>query len=433
MIRRTALALALLALPAIAHAQAPVAATPDSGDTAWVITASALVLLMTLPGLGLFYGGLVRAKNVLSVLLQVGAVAAVVSLLWIIVGYTIAFGDVTNGLVGSGRAWMLTPANLFTVRPDTTLPESAYALFQLTFAAITPGLMVGAWVDRARFSWVVVFSALWSLIVYAPVAHWVWGGGWLAQRGTVDFAGGIVVHTTAGVSALIVALLLGRRQGFPTSALLPHAPGLTMVGAMLLWVGWFGFNGGSALTGSDGAASAILNTHAAAVTAALAWIAIERVTFGKPTTIGFATGAVAGLATVTPAAGFISPGGAILVGALAALVCYFAIQLVKVKLRVDDSLDVFAVHGVGGMLASIAVAFLMSEGFGGAGYGEAMTFGSQLGAQALAVAAVAVYSMIATTLIALAVSLVLPMRVSEDDERQGLDIANHGERGWDFD
>jgi Amt family ammonium transporter len=433
MIRKTALALALVTLSAAAHAQAPAAAPADSGDTAWIITASALVLLMTLPGLGLFYGGLVRAKNVLSVLIQVAAVAAVVSLLWIVVGYTFAFGDVTNGWLGNMRAAMLVPANLFEVRPNTTLPESAFALFQMTFAAITPGLMVGAWVDRARFSWVVVFSALWSLVVYAPVAHWVWGGGWLAQQGAIDFAGGIVVHTTAGVSALVIALLLGRRQGFPTSALLPHAPGLTMIGAMLLWVGWFGFNGGSALTASDGAASAILNTHAAAVTAALVWIGIERVTFGKPTTVGFATGAVAGLATVTPAAGFISPGGAILIGVLSAVVCYYMIQLIKVRLRIDDSLDVFAVHGVGGMLGSITVAFLMSDGFGGVGYADGMGFASQLGAQALAVGVVAVYSIIATALIALAVSLVLPMRVSEDDERQGLDIANHGERGWDFD
>jgi Amt family ammonium transporter len=432
-IRKTALALALAALPAAVHAQAPAAAPADSGDTAWIITASALVLLMTLPGLGLFYGGLVRAKNVLSVLIQVAAVAAVVSLLWIVVGYTLAFGDVTNGWLGNMRAVMLIPANLFTVRPDTTLPESAYALFQLTFAAITPGLMVGAWVDRARFSWVVVFSALWSLIVYSPVAHWVWGGGWLSQQGTIDFAGGIVVHTTAGVSALVVALLLGRRQGFPTSALLPHAPGLTMIGAMLLWVGWFGFNGGSALTASDSAASAIINTHIAASTAALVWLAIERVTFGKATTVGFATGAIAGLATVTPASGYISPGAAVLFGAAAACVCYAAIQLVKVKLRIDDSLDVFAVHGIGGMVGSILLAVFMAAGLGGVGYDKGMTMGSMLGVQVLALAAVAIYSAIATALIALAVSLFLPMRVSEDEERQGLDVADHGERGWDFD
>jgi Amt family ammonium transporter len=433
MIRKTLAVLLLVALPAVASAQTAVAATTNSGDTAWIITASAFVLLMTLPGLGLFYGGLVRAKNVLSVLLQVAAVAAIASLAWIVAGYTIGFGDVTNGLLGSARALMLAPKNLLSVRPDTTLPESAFALFEMTFAAITPALMVGAWVDRARFSWVVFFSGLWSLIVYAPVAHWVWGGGWLAQRGTLDFAGGIVVHTTAGISALVVALLLGRRIGFPGNAMIPHAPGLTMIGAMLLWVGWFGFNGGSALTASDSAASAIINTHAAAVAAALVWIAIERVTFGKPTTVGFATGAIAGLATVTPAAGYIAPGAALLMGAIAAFVCYYMIQLVKVKLHIDDSLDVFAVHGIGGMLGSILVAFVIAPGFGGVGYAEGMAFAGQLGAQALAVGAVALYSAIATALIALAVSLFLPMRVSEDEERQGLDIADHGERAWEFD
>jgi ammonium transporter, Amt family len=388
------------------------------------------VLLMALPGLGLFYGGLVRAKNVLSVLLQIGAVAAVASLLWIMVGYTLAFGEGSPWL-GSGRAWMLI--DLSAVRDGTTLPESTFALFQLTFAAITPALMVGAWVDRARFSWVLVFCALWGLVVYAPVAHWIWGGGWLAGIGVLDFAGGIVVHTTAGASALVIALLLGKRQGFPGPALLPHAPGLTMLGAMLLWVGWFGFNGGSALTATDDASTAILNTHAAASTAALVWLLIERITFGKPTTVGFATGAIAGLATVTPAAGFISPGAAIVFGALAAIACYFAIQLIKNRLRIDDSLDVFAVHGVGGMLGSLLLAVFMAPALGGTGFADGFGTGSMLGAQALGVAFVAVYSMIATGIIALAVSLFLPMRVSVEDERQGLDIASHGERGWEFD
>jgi Amt family ammonium transporter len=404
--------------------------TPDSGDTAWIVTASALVLLMTLPGLGLFYGGLVRAKNVLSVMLQIGAVAAVVSLLWIVAGYTLAF-DAGSPLLGGGRAAML--ANLDGVRADTSLPESTYALFQLTFAAITPALMVGAWVDRARFSWVVVFCGLWAMLVYVPVAHWIWGGGWLARMGVLDFAGGIVVHTTAGVSALVVALLLGKRQGFPGAALLPHAPGLTMLGAMLLWVGWFGFNGGSALAASDDASTAILNTHAAASAAALVWLLIERITFGKPTTVGFATGAIAGLATITPGAGYVSPGSAIVIGALAAVVCYWAIQLVKNKLLVDDSLDVFAVHGVGGMLGSLLLAVLMMKGLGGVGYAAGMKAGTMLGTQALAVGAVALYSAVVTALIASGVSLFLKMRVDQDDERQGLDIASHGERGWEFD
>ena len=431
MIRRTLALLALAAIPSAAMGQQTFEAAGDTGDTAWILVSSALVLLMTLPGLSLFYGGLVRSKNLLSVTLQCGAVAAVASLAWIVAGYTLAFGDVTNGWIGAGNAWMLI--NLGNIRDGLTIPESTFALFQMTFAAITPALMVGAWVDRARFGWVVGFCAVWSLVVYAPVAHWVWGGGWLAELGVMDFAGGIVVHTTAGVSGLVVALLLGRREGFPGTPLLPHAPGLTMIGAMLLWVGWFGFNGGSALTATDDASTAIINTHAAAATAALVWILIERITFGKPTTVGFATGAIAGLATITPAAGFVSPGAAILFGALAAIVCYGAIQLVKMRLKIDDSLDVFAVHGVGGMLGSLLLAVFIAPSLGGAGYAEGMGMGSLLGAQALAVAVVAVWSAVATAICALAISRVLPMRVSEDDERQGLDIASHGERGWEFD
>ncbi|MCB2046165.1 MAG: ammonium transporter, partial [Novosphingobium sp.] len=257
-------------VPVAAIAQDPLAAVSDSGDTAWILISAALVLLMTLPGLGLFYGGLVRAKSFLSVFVQCGAIAAIASLLWIVVGYTLAFGAVSNGWLGGGNALMLS--NLGNVREGTTLPESTFALFQLTFAAITPALMVGAWVDRARFGWVIGFCALWGVVVYAPVAHWVWGGGWLATRfGVLDFAGGIVVHTTAGVSALVVALLLGRRNGFPKTLMLPHAPALTMLGAVLLWVGWFGFNGGSAFAATDDASSAILNTHAAASAAALMW------------------------------------------------------------------------------------------------------------------------------------------------------------------
>ena len=433
MVRKCLVAAALAVLPSAAWAQGPDMATSDSGDTAWILVSAALVLLMALPGLGLFYGGLVRAKNFLSVLLQVAAVAGIASLLWIFIGYTLAFGPVGNGWLGGGGSWMLN--RLATVREGTTMPESTFALFQMTFAAITPALMVGAWVDRARFGWVVAFTAIWGLIVYAPVAHWVWGGGWLGQLGALDFAGGIVVHTTAGVSALVVALLLGKRQGFPTSALMPHAPGLTMIGAMLLWVGWFGFNGGSAFAAGDDASAAIINTHAAAATAALDWIQIERLTFGKPTTVGFATGAIAGLATVTPAAGMISPGAAIVFGAAAGVLCYGAIQLVKLKLHIDDSLDIFAVHGVGGMLGAVLLAVFLGTGLGGVGYDALGTgdFGTQLGVQAIAVGAVAIYSAIATALVALGVSLFMPMRVSEDDERQGLDVTCHGERGWDFD
>jgi Amt family ammonium transporter len=422
------------ALPALAHAQGAPGTidVADSGDTAWILTSSALVLLMTLPGLSLFYGGLVRAKNFLSVMLQCGAVAAAASLLWIVVGYTLAFGETGAGWLGAGNAWMLI--NLGNVRSGYAISESTFALFQMCFAAITPALMVGAWVDRARFGWVMGFCALWSLIVYAPVAHWIWGGGWLATKlGTLDFAGGIVVHTTAGVSALVVALLLGKRQGFPKTLMLPHSPSLTMLGAGLLWVGWFGFNGGSAVAANDDAASAIINTHVAACAAALAWILIERFVVGKATSVGFATGAIAGLATVTPAAGMISPGAALLFGAIAAGVCFPMIQLVKQKLEIDDSLDVFAVHGIGGMTGSILLAVFLSPDLGGTGYAEGTTMLSQLGGQLVGVGVVAVWSVIASVVIALAVSLIVPMRVSEDEEREGLDISSHGERAWEMD
>ena len=428
---RIGLSAAMLAAPTALLAQDGIPAAGDSGDTAWILISSALVLLMTLPGLGLFYGGLVRAKNFLSVLLQVGAVAGMASLLWIVAGYTLVFGDSVGGLIGDGRAWMLI--DLTDLRAGTAIPESAFVLFQMTFAAITPALMIGAWVDRARFGWVMAFTAIWGLLVYAPVAHWVWGGGWLASIGVLDFAGGLVVHCTAGVSALVVALLLGKRQGFPGSTLLPHAPGLTMLGAMLLWVGWFGFNGGSALAATDDAASAIINTHVAAAAAALLWVLLEKIKFGKPTTVGFATGAIAGLATITPAAGFISPGAAILFGLAAAFVCFYAITAVKSRLQIDDSLDVFAVHGVGGIMGSALLGIFLSADLGGTGYADGMGMGEMVGVQLLAIGVIAVFSAIVTVLIALSVSLFIPMRVSEDEELQGLDTTSHGERAWQLD
>jgi ammonium transporter, Amt family len=430
----TAFAAGAVLLPALAHAQGAVSVedVADTGDTAWILVSSAFVLMMAMPGLTLFYGGLVRAKGFLAVLVQVGAIAAIASVLWVMVGYTLAFGEVSGGWLGSGNAWMLL--DLGNVRTNTAIPESAFALFQMCFALITPALMVGAWVDRARFGWVVAFSALWSLLVYAPVAHWIWGGGWLATRfGTLDFAGGIVVHTTAGVSALVVAILLGKRSGFPKTLMLPHSPALTMAGAALLWVGWFGFNGGSALAANDDAASAIINTHLAACVAALVWIGIEKMTVGKATSVGFATGAVAGLATVTPAAGFIAPGSAMMFGVIAAAVCYPMIQLIKQRLEIDDSLDVFAVHGVGGMVGSLLLAIFISPSFGGTGYAESMSLARQIVAQVAGVGIVALWSAIATVICSLMVSMVIPMRVSEDEEREGLDITSHGERAWEFD
>jgi ammonium transporter, Amt family len=432
---------ALAAVTALVSAAMPVAAVAapadggtiifgDSGDTAWVLTASALVLFMTLPGLALFYGGLVRAKNFLSVLMHCFAIAAIASLIWIAVGYSLAFSENNGWIGGPLNIWL---NNMGTVRVDTTIPETAFALFQMTFAIITPALIIGAVVERVRFGWLMLFSALWVLLVYVPVAHWMWGGGWLSELGALDFAGGIVVHTTAGVSALVTAIMVGKRAGWPKQPMLPHSPALTLAGAGMLWVGWFGFNGGSALAASDDAASAILATHVAASAAALVWIIIERIKVGKATTIGIATGAIAGLATVTPAAGYISMGGALIMGVLGSLACFFAVQLVRNRFKIDDSLDVFAVHGVGGMLGSLLLAIFMSVDFGGTGLAEETTIADQLISQLIAIGAVAVWSGVATAIIGYAINFVLPMRVSEDDEREGLDIASHSERAWDLD
>jgi ammonium transporter, Amt family len=410
-------------------------AVPDSGDTAWVLTASALVLMMTLPGLALFYGGLVRTKNFLSVLIQCGAITAVVSVLWIVIGYSLAFSTSDGAYIGSLQNLLFT--NMFAMRDGQSIGELVFGLFQMTFAIITPALIVGAWVERARFGWVVAFSALWSLLVYVPVARWVWSpAGFLYAEGAIDFAGGIVVHTTAGVSALVVALMLGKRIGFPKTLMLPHSPALTVAGAGLLWVGWFGFNGGSALAANDeNAATAIIVTHLAASVAACVWMLIEKIKVGKATAVGFATGAVAGLATITPASGSVGPIGAIILGVLAGGVCFYAVSLVKKTLQIDDSLDVFAVHGVGGIMGSILLAVLASDvsWIGGRGYAEGMTMASQLWVQVKAVGIVAVYSAVVTLIVGYMVSMVLPMRVSEEHERDGLDISSHGERAWDLD
>ncbi len=402
----------------------------DSGDTAWLLTASALVLLMTIPGLALFYGGLVRAKNVISVAMHCFAITAAISLLWVVCGYSLAFGEATSLLGGMDNFFL---KNLSEIRADTTVPESGYVLFQMMFAIITPALMVGTYVDRVRFGWMLALSVLWSLCVYIPVAHWVWvDDGWLAALGAHDFAGGIVVHTTAGVSSLVIALMLGARQGYPKTPMPPHSPALVMAGAGLLWVGWFGFNGGSALTAGDEAASAILNTHVAACAAALGWALIERIRLGKSTGVGIVTGAVAGLATITPAAGYIGPMGAIMLGGLASMVCFAAVVLIKEKLKLDDSLDVFAVHGVGGILGSLIFPLFVLPALGGPGFEDGVTMLNQFVAQSIAVGSVAVWSAIVTLILGLGISLVIPMRVNEDDEMIGLDLASHGERGWHF-
>ena len=425
-IAKLAAVAALVSTPAVAQ---PIIVS-DSGDTAWILTASALVLLMTLPGLALFYGGLVRVRNVLSVFMHCFAITAVVSLIWAACGYSLAFGEGDRWLGGFGNAML---GGLADLRVDTTLPESAFVLFQMTFAIITPALIIGAFVERIRFGWVVAFSALWTLLVYVPIARWVWGGGWLAELGTLDFAGGIVVHATAGVSALVVAKLLGERKGFNKTLLPPHSPALTMTGAGLLWVGWFGFNGGSALGAGDDAATAILNTHLAACAAALVWAAIERIRVGKSTSIGIVTGAVAGLATITPAAGFVGPMGAMLLGLVGGIACFYTVQLIKQGFKIDDSLDVFAVHGVGGILGSLLFPLLILPALGGPGFEDGVTLARQLVAQGIGVGVAVVWSAVVTLIIGLAVSFLIGMRVDEEAEHDGLDLTSHGERGWELD
>jgi Amt family ammonium transporter len=411
----------LLPLP-VAAGQAPA----PRGDAAWVLSASALVLFMTLPGLALFYGGLVRARNLLSVLMHCFTICCVVSVLWALIGYSLAFGPGNFFLGGAGRAFL---GGLASAAPGSGLPEGLIVLFQMTFAVITPALIIGAFPERVSFPFLLLFSALWLLVVYVPVAHWVWGGGWLAHYGTIDFAGGIVVHTTAGVAALVLALVIGRRRGFPNELMPPHSPGLTMAGAGMLWVGWFGFNGGSALAAGDGAGLAILATHLSASAAAITWMTIEWLRIGKPTSVGIVTGAVAGLATITPASGFVGPGGAMLIGIAAGIVCFAAVLIIKQRFRIDDSLDVFAVHGVGGMLGSLLVAVFALPALGGVGL--KMGWEEQLGVQAIAVAATAIWSGLATFALIKLVGLVTDPRVTAEAEYDGLDLATHGERAYD--
>ena len=401
----------------------------DSASTAWVLTASALVLFMTLPGLALFYGGLVRARNVLSVLMHCFVIACVVSLLWMAFGYSLVFKE-GNALIGSLDAAFLTSAREQLVPPG--LPDAAFALFQMTFAIITPALIIGAFTERVRFSFVILFSAIWLVVVYIPVAHWVWGGGWLAAMGTMDFAGGIVVHTTAGVSALVAAILVGARDGFPDRLEPPHNPGMTMAGAAMLWVGWFGFNGGSALAADAAASSAILATHFAAAAAGLAWIVAERLSVGKPTSVGIVTGCVAGLATVTPASGYVGPLGATVMGLAAGILCFLATGLVKRRLRIDDSLDVFAVHGIGGMLGTLLVAVFALPALGGSGFGKEITIGGQFWAQLVGIVAAVIWSAVWTFVIVKGLDLAIGTRASLDEQREGLDLSTHGERGYDL-
>ena len=399
----------------------------DSGDTAWILTATALVLLMTLPGLALFYAGLVQSKNIVSVLMHHFAIAALMSILWVIAGYSLAFS-------GDG-AWVGDLANSFmsNITLDSasgTIPESVFAAFQMTFAIITPALIIGAYVERMKFAAILLFSAIWLLAVYAPVTHWVWGGGIMAEWGVLDFAGGIVVHATAGTAALVCALVVGKRRSFPTSVQPPHSPVLTMIGASMLWIGWFGFNGGSALGAGNSAGMALLVTHIAAATASLVWMFIEWFRFGRPSLVGIVTGMVAGLATVTPASGFIGVPGGLILGLAGGVACYVAVDLIRVRLKIDDSLDVFAVHGVGGILGSLLVAYLALPAFGGLGLADGVTAGSQFMVQLSSVAITVLWTGIASYVILTVIGAMIGLRVDQQDEIEGLDLSQHGERGY---
>ena len=401
----------------------------DGANTAWILTSTALVLFMTLPGLALFYGGLVRSSNVLSVLMHCFAIACLASIVWLAIGYSLAFAD-GSAWVGSFQKAFFAGVGKEALSGD--IPESVFFMFQMTFAIITPALIVGAYPERIKFGAVLLFSALWLVIVYAPVTHWIWGGGWLGEMGVLDFAGGLVVHLTAGVSALVIVKMLGSRRGFPTELRPPHSPGMTMMGASMLWVGWFGFNAGSALAANGDAGMAMLVTHISAATGSLVWLTIEWMKFGKPSLVGIVTGMVAGLATITPASGFVGPMGALIIGLAGGIICYYAVSLVKHTLKIDDSLDVFAVHGVGGAIGILLVAVLVDTSFGGSGLGEGMSIGSQFGVQLTGLVAVLVWSAIASVIICLIVKVVVGLRVSDDQELEGLDITSHGETGYNL-
>ena len=425
-----------LMLPTLVSA--PVMAdTISGGDTAWILTSTALVLFMTIPGLSLFYAGLVRVKNVLSVLMQCFALTALMSVLWFVAGYTLAFGSsgVEQGpLIGDLGNLFLAKVSMDSV--SGSIPETLFVMFQLTFAVITPALIVGGFAERMRFSAMLVFSSLWLLIVYAPVCHWVWGGGWLGNMGLQDFAGGSVVHITAGVAALVAAMSLGGRRGFGQTAMPPHNLTMTVTGAGMLWVGWFGFNAGSAVAADSSAAMAMLVTHLSAACGSLAWMTMEWLRHGKPSVLGIVTGMVAGLGTITPASGSVGPAGAVVIGLSAGVICYFATITLKNRLGIDDSLDVFPVHGVGGMLGLLMAGIFCSPSLGlfsGNGFSDGIDgIGGQLGVQLTGIVATFVYTAVTSWILLRAVNVFVPLRVDQEDETAGLDIVLHDERGYDL-
>ncbi|KAA1194274.1 ammonium transporter [Pseudohalioglobus sediminis] len=431
-ISRLALPVCLMLAPALASAQ-----ELNQADTAWILTSTALVLFMTIPGLSLFYAGLVRVKNVLSVLMQCFALTCLMSLLWFAVGYTLAFGSdgVEQGpFIGDLGNLFLAGMTMDSLNGG--IPAILFVMFQMTFAIITPALIVGGFAERMRFSAMLLFSSIWLLVVYAPICHWVWGGGWLGNMGLQDFAGGTVVHITAAVAALVAALMLGPRRGFGTVAMPPHNLTLTVMGAGMLWVGWFGFNAGSAVAADNSAAMAMLVTHLSASAGSLAWMAMEWIRHGKPSVLGIVTGMVAGLGTITPASGSVGPAAAVLIGLTAGVVCYFATNWIKNKLRIDDSLDVFPVHGVGGILGTLLAGVFCSTQLGlfsGNGFSDGVdSIGGQLMVQATGVVSTFVYTAVVSWLILKLVDVLVGLRVDSDQETQGLDLVLHDERGYDL-
>jgi Amt family ammonium transporter len=419
---------ALAALAAVLSPAYAAAQTLDTGATAWMLASTALVLLMTLPGLALFYGGLVRARNVLSVLMQCFALCCTVSLIWVAFGYSLAFAEGGGFIGGLSKAW------LRGVEVDTVsgaIPETVFAMFQLTFAIITPALIIGGFAERTRFASMLIFSILWLIVVYIPVAHWVWAAdGWLFTRNFRDFAGGAVVHVNAGVAALVAALVIGNRSGFPSTPMPPHNLTMTVTGASLLWVGWFGFNAGSALAANGAAGMAMLVTHVGAAAGATAWMALEWIKFGKPSVLGIVTGMVAGLGTITPASGFVGPMGALVIGLVAGVVCFFATQFIKRTLKIDDSLDVFPVHGVGGFTGLLLTAVFSAPLLDGLGLPEGVAIGQQLLTQLMGAVATVAWSGVGTFVILKLVNVLTPLRVSAEQENEGLDLVLHEERGY---
>jgi Amt family ammonium transporter len=407
-------------------------ATLGAGDTAWMLTSTALVLFMTIPGLSLFYAGMVRSKNVLSVLMQCFAITCLVTIIWLIYGYSMAFGDggSLQGFFGGFSKAFFAGVGVDSL--SGSIPETVFSMFQLTFAIITPALIVGAFAERMKFSAMLWFMGLWVTVVYFPVCHWVWGGGWLGGLGALDFAGGTVVHINAGVAGLVAALVLGPRKGFPTTAMPPHSMVLTLIGAGMLWVGWFGFNAGSELAADGTAGMAMAVTQIATAAAALSWMFCEWMVHGKPGALGIASGAVAGLVAITPASGFVGPMGALAIGIAAGVACYLAATRLKHIFKYDDSLDAFGVHAIGGIVGALLTGVFVSAALGGVGLAEGVTMGNQVWIQMIAVAATIVYDAIVTFIILKFVGAIIGLRVSEDEETQGLDISLHDERGYDL-